>query len=121
MTQLRLDPESWDVTFDETGDLQEVGGAEETTQASKFRLQILRGELFEDLRPGIPWLTDMVDPRISIDAKKQILRAAILASPGVVTLDSLVVGFDNVTGQASCTFTGTAQDGGTFGASVTLA
>lgn len=112
MTQLALSAdEAWDLVFDDTGDLAEVSLAEETTQASKFRLQIIAGELFEDSRPGVPWLTDMVDPRVSIEARKQILRSVILASPGVISLDSLIVGVDNATGLATCIFKGTATNG----------
>lgn len=118
MTQLALDSQSWDLQFDESGDLLEIEGAAETTQNSKFRLQIIAGELFEDSRPGVPWLTDMVDPRVSIDAKKQILRSVILSTPGAVSLESLIVGVDQANGLAECSFSGTAQDGTTFGATI---
>lgn len=118
MTQLSLDSQTWDLHFDETGDLLEVSGAAETSQNSRFRLQIIAGELFEDSRPGVPWLTDMVNPRVSIDAKKQILRSVILSTPGAVSLESLIVGVDQATAVAECTFSGTAQDGSTFSATI---
>ena len=56
MTQLALqqDGEIWDVQFDQSGDLVEASGAVETQQNSKFRLQIIAGELFEDGRPACP-------------------------------------------------------------------
>lgn len=123
MTQLALqqDGEVWDVYFDQSGDLVEASGAVETQQSSKFRLQIIAGELFEDTRPGVPWLTDMVDPRVSIDDKKQILRNVILSTPGALSLERLDIAVDEATGTAEASFSGTAQNGETFSASINRA
>lgn len=118
MSQIALDS-TWDIAFDDNGDMLEVEGPAETTQHSKFRLQIIAGELFEDSRPGVPWLTDMVDPRVSIDTKKQILRDTILGSYGALSVDSLDITTDTVTNIATAVFYGTAQ-GGTFGGSASL-
>ena len=84
----------------------EIDGPAEVSQNSAFRLQIIRGELFEDIRQGMPWLTDMVDSRVSIDAKKQHLRSTILSTPNVRNLDSLQVAVDT-DGTARCSFKGT--------------
>jgi hypothetical protein len=123
MTQIALQQvgEVWDVYFDESGDMVEASGAVETQQNSKFRLQIIAGELFEDTRPGVPWLTDMVDPRVSIDDKKQILRNVILSTPGALSLERLDIAVDEASGTAEASFSGTAQNGETFSASINLA
>ena len=123
MTQIALQQagDVWDVYFDESGDLVEASGAVETQQNSKFRLQIIAGELFEDTRPGVPWLTDMVDPRVSIDDKKQILRNVILSTPGALSLERLDIAVDEASGTAEASFSGTAQNGETFSASINLA
>ena len=123
MTQIALqqDGEVWDVYFNESGDMVEAYGAVETQQNSKFRLQIIAGELFEDTRPGVPWLTDMVDPRVSIDDKKQILRNVILSTPGALSLERLDIAVDEASGTAEASFSGTAQNGETFSASINLA
>lgn len=118
MSQIALSGE-WDVAFGDDGDMLEVEGPSETTQHSKFRLQIISSELFEDTRYGVPWLTDMVDPRVSNDAKSQILRSVILGSVGALSVDSLIISTDTVTSIASAVFTGTA-DGGQFGATATI-
>ena len=111
MTDIALD-ENWDISFDEeTGDLNLVSGIEETSQASRFRLQIVRGELFEDESIGVPWLTDMVDPRVGMDAKKQILRNTILSSPGAIDLTSLSVEVDTSGRIAISEFSGIAEEG----------
>lgn len=119
MSQIQLDS-TWDIQFGDDGDLSEVSGPEETTQHSKFRLQIIAGELFEDTRPGVPWLTDMVDPLVSIDAKKQILRTTILGSYGALSVESLTISVDTETNIATALFSGTA-DGGTFEGTASLA
>ena len=123
MTQIALQQagEVWDVYFNESGDMVEASGAVETQQNSKFRLQIIAGELFEDTRPGVPWLTDMVDPRVSIDDKKQILRNVILSTPGALSLERLDIAVDEASGTAEASFSGTAQNGETFSASINLA
>ena len=123
MTQIALQQagDVWDVYFDESGDLVEASGAVETQQNSKFRLQIIAGELFEDTRPGVPWLTDMVDPRVSIDDKKQILRNVILSTPGALSLERLDIAVDEASGTAEASFSGAAQNGETFSASINLA
>ena len=84
-----------------------------TNQNSKFRLNIIAGEMFDDTRQGVPWLTDMVSPNVSIQAKKQILRSVILGTPGAISVDSMTMDV-STDGQASVKWTGTCQ-GGVFG------
>lgn len=117
MADLALSQPDWDLVFDENEDLTFNDGAEETNQNSKFRLQVLLGEMFDDTRKGIPWFTDMVDPRVDVDTKKQIIRRAILSTPGVASLDTLELGFDAETGEMAVNFSGTTTDGDTFGSS----
>lgn len=115
MSDFRLNPSSWDIEFTEGGGIEIISGAVETTQNSKFRLQIIAGECFEDTRIGMPWLTDMVNPQISVAAKKQILRDTIMSTPNAVSLESLVVAFENTDNSlAICSFKGTASDGDEF-------
>lgn len=108
----------WDLQFDINGDLQFLNGPAEVSQNSAFRLQILAGELFEDTRQGVPWLTDMVDPRVSIDAKKQILRSTILSTPNVRSLDELRLSVEQGTGRAVGTFKGTTISNEEFSGAV---
>lgn len=116
MSEFALSQDEWDLVFDDNGNLVFVDGAEETSQNSKFRLQILAGEMFDDTRNGIPWFSDMVDPRVDIDTKKQIIRRAIQGAPGVASIDSIELGYDSETGQMAVNFTGTTTNGDTFGA-----
>lgn len=92
------------------GDIATVSDAQEVSQNSKIRLQIILGEVYNDTRIGIPWLTDMVNTQVSINAKKQILRDVILSTPGARSLESLDVSVDDVTGLAVGTFAGTTEN-----------
>lgn len=115
-SDLKLDNGAWDLVI--TDDIELVENAEMTSQDSKFSLQIIQGEVFDDTRIGVPWLTDMVNPQVSIAARKQILRDTIMRTPGAVELTSLDVAVDNQTGIASCTFEGITDNGGVFGSSI---
>lgn len=115
-SDLLLDKNSWDLVI--TDDIGIVENAAMTSQDSKFSLQLIQGEVFDDTRLGVPWLTDMVNPQVSIAARKQILRDTIMRTPGAVELTSLDVAVDNQTGIASCTFEGITDNGGIFGSSV---
>lgn len=103
---LKFSGEDFDLSFTDN-DVDFVLNAEEVSQNSQIRLQFIAGEQFDDTRIGMPWLTDMVNSQISIEDKKQIIRRTILSTPNVRTLDSLIVGVDDVTGIAEGTFTGT--------------
>lgn len=102
---------TWDLEFDENEDLIMIGGIAETSQASRFRLQLVRGECFEDTNLGMPWLTDMVDPKVSIDTKKQIISRTILSSPGAISLTSLTIVTDTQGRLAISEFKGLANEG----------
>lgn len=115
-SDFQLDSQGWDLVV--TDDIALVENAAMTSQDSKFSLQLIQGEVFDDTRLGVPWLTDMVNPQVSIAARKQILRDTIMRTPGAVELTSLDVAVDNQTGIASCTFEGITDNGGIFGSSV---
>lgn len=91
--------------------------AAEVSQNSQIRLQMIAGEQFDDTRAGMPWLTDMVDPQVSLLAKEQIIRKTILSTPNVLSLDSLNISVDT-NGAAIGDFSGTTQTQEFFGGSV---
>lgn len=87
-----------------------IDGPDMTNQNSRFRLNILAGEMFDDTRQGVPWLTDMVSPDVSIEAKKQIIRSVILGTPGAISIDSLTMEVSK-DGTAEVKWSGTCQGG----------
>jgi hypothetical protein len=109
--------DNWDISFS-ANDIDFSIDADEVSQNSKIRLQMIAGEQFDDARVGMPWLTDMVSPQVSILAKEQIIRQTILSTPNVLSLDSLNVEVDTVDGSATATFSGTTQTQEFFGGEI---
>lgn len=117
MSDFYLNPDSWDIEFTNTGDIEIIEGPQETNQNSKFRLQIIQGEMFDDTRQGMPWLTDMVNPAIDISAKKRIMERVILSTPGAISIDSMEIGVD-ANGMATAQWSGACSTGGSFSGTI---
>ena len=115
-SDFELDSDGWDLVI--TDDIGIVENAAMTSQDSKFSLQLIQGEVFDDNRIGMPWLTDMVSPQVSIAAKKQIIRDIIMTTPGAIELTMLDVVVDNESGIASAVFEGITDNGEVFGSSI---
>ncbi|MGL4468421.1 MAG: hypothetical protein ACRCUK_13160 [Plesiomonas shigelloides] len=119
MADFKLNPDSWDIEFTSSGDIEIIEGPQETNQNSKFRLQIIQGEMFDDTRQGVPWLTDMVNPELDISAKKRILERVILSTPGALRVTSMEVGADR-DGLATARWEGICDNGERFGDGITF-
>lgn len=115
-SDLSLDSNSWDLVI--TDDIGIVENAAMTSQDSKFSLQLIQGEVFDDNRIGMPWLTDMVSPQVSIAAKKQIIRDIIMTTPGAIEITRLEVVVDNESGIASAVFEGITDNREGFSSSI---
>lgn len=111
-SDFKLDAGSWDFVI--TNDIALTENAAMTTQDSKFILQTIQGEVFDDNRLGMPWMTDMVSPQVSIAAKKQLIRDKIMSTPGALEITSINVVVDNDSGIAGCTFSGITDNGEIF-------
>lgn len=115
-SDFELDSDWWDLVI--TDDIGIVENAAMTSQDSKFSLQLIQGEVFDDNRIGVPWLTDMVSPQVSIAAKKQIIRDIIMTTPGAIEITRLEVVVDNESGIASAVFEGITDNREVFGSSI---
>lgn len=115
-SDFELDSNSWDLVI--TDDIGIVENAAMTSQDSKFSLQLIQGEVFDDNRIGMPWFTDMVSPQVSIAAKKQIIRDMIMTTPGAIEITMLEVVVDNESGIASAVFEGITDNREVFGSSI---
>lgn len=115
-SDFELDSDGWDLVI--TDDIGIVENSAMTSQDSKFSLQLIQGEVFDDNRLGMPWLTDMVNPQVSIAAKKQIIRDIIMSTPGAIELTRLEMVVDNESGIASAVFEGITDNGEVFGSSI---
>lgn len=115
-SDLELDSDEWDLVI--TDDIGIVENAAMTSQDSKFSLQLIQGEVFDDNRIGMPWLTDMVSPQVSIAAKKQIIRDIIMTTPGAIEITRLEVAVDNESWIASAVFEGITDNAEVFSSSI---
>ncbi|MAO24266.1 MAG: hypothetical protein Unbinned3818contig1000_59 [Prokaryotic dsDNA virus sp.] len=108
---------NFDISF--TGnDVDFSSSGAEVSQNSQIRLQMIAGEQFDDTRVGMPWLTTMVDPQVSLSSKEQIIRKTILSTPNVRSLDSLKVSVETTEGRAIADFAGTTESNEFFGGSI---
>jgi hypothetical protein len=92
-----------DLLLDDDGDLK-IGtgiefsqGAAAVRQALQFRLGLFLGEWFLDLDSGIPYFQDFLGQKYSQAHARDVFRAAILETPGVKSIVSLVIEFDRST------------------------
>lgn len=115
-SDFELDSDGWDLVI--TDDIGIVENSAMTSQDSKFSLQLIQGEVFDDNRLGMPWLTDMVNPQVSIVAKKQIIRDVIMSTPGAIELTSIEIAVDTDSAIATCEFEGITDNGEIFGSSI---
>ena len=115
-SDFELDSNGWDLVI--TDDIGIAENAAMTSQDSKFSLQLIQGEVFDDNRLGMPWLTDMVSPQVSIAAKKQIIRDIIMTTPGAIEITRFEVAVDNESGIASAAFEGITDNVEVFGSSI---
>ncbi len=108
-----------DISFSDN-DIDFVTGPDECVQNVGIRLDFLYGEQFHQTNIGVPWLTDMVSPQVSISTKEQILRQNILSTPGRKTLDKMTTTVDTDNNVASVDYEGTTESleffGGTLNA-----
>ena len=116
-TDLNYSGDNFDISFVDN-DIVFSADAAEVSQNSQIRLLMILGEQFDDTRVGVPWLTDMVSAQVGLETKEQIIRQAILSTPNVQSLDSLVVSIDTTSGEASVKFAGTTNSLESFGGAV---
>lgn len=88
---------------------QWASGVEGAVQGVRWRMRLIRGELFYNLGIGVPWyLRDGVPKEIAIlgrrfalEKMRTALRAPILATPGIRSIIRLDILFDAATRKAS--------------------
>lgn len=92
-----------DGDLDVVSDLRFTTGLEAVAQGLSIRLQSFKGEWFLDLDDGVPYFERdgvldteaLLGQRYDESKARAAFRTAILAAPGVDSLDSLTLAFDN--------------------------
>lgn len=100
-----------DITIDTNGDLLLADGAQRVAQQIKVTLLAFMGEWFLDTSFGVPYLEEILvkNPRWSVI--NAVLRAAILAVPGVRRITTLRLDFDRARRALNVTFEAETPEG----------
>lgn len=99
---LRLTDYDLDIT---NGELSWVTGAEAVAQDIQMRLRTFLGECVYDESAGVPYLQIIFEKGTSSFSIESILRSQILATPGVISIESFTFTVDPLTR----TFSGTSK------------
>lgn len=93
---LRIDPETRDLVFDETGSFQKIYGTETIVQNVRHALVTWKQEFFADLEHGTDYERVVGTNQNEIDGEeiKEIIREAIFQEPDVSRVDELIVFYD---------------------------
>jgi hypothetical protein len=97
----------------ENNDLVWIDGVDAVAQDVLIRLQFFLGEWFLDTRLGVPWFQKILGEKPRAPLVNQILRKAILTTPGMISINDFTTSYDGVTRKLTVEFRGTA-DSGTF-------
>ncbi len=110
MEDLKLDI-AGDLALTSTGDLATVDGLDAVTQRLRFALQHFKGEWTLDEAFGVPWFQDVLKKNpnpVVIDA---VLKQVILATPGVLALESLDLDWDRARRRLTVRFSALTTSG----------
>ncbi len=111
MADFRMDPASGDLDIT-GGDAVLVTGIDAIVQDLTRRLRTFRGEWFADPEGvGVPYLQEVLGKGKSIAAIRQVFKDQILATPGVLSIDTFDADYDAATRILTVEFQGTTTDG----------
>lgn len=106
---IKLTP-SWDIAIeDDTVVL--VDGVDAIAQDVRARLQFFLGEWFLDRRIGVPYFEKILGQKPRLPVIKAIFRQAILTTPGVLSVNDLVVAYDGTSRRLDVSFKANTTEG----------
>ena len=92
-------------------------------------LQFVLGEWFLDVSEGLPWYPQPNAPGATpilgsfpanLAYGEALIKAAILAVPGVTSITSFTFDFNHTTRAGTCSASGTTENGGTYTVNASL-
>jgi hypothetical protein len=93
-----------------------TSGVAAVAQAVQIALSIQLGEFFADTSAGVPWFGGILGKTANLNAIRQILRAKILAVPGVLAVNKLDLNFNKSARSLSITWAASTDLGEISGA-----
>ena len=100
------------------GSIKRIYTGAQVVQSVRSRLLAYLGEWFLDTSAGVPYFESIFTKPADILETESILKATILQTVGVATLDSFFIDFDSLTRKLSVSFEATTVDGDAVNATV---
>lgn len=94
---LKIDDLTGDLSFDASGQLEQVTGADAIKQHVQTRLRWFFGEWFLDERIGVPYLQRILGKPANFSLAAAIIRETVLGTPGVERITSFSIGYEDAT------------------------
>ena len=115
-TTLYLDPTTWDLDIDASGNIATATGRYQLAQDAASAIRTFLGEVWFDTTLGVPYLTEILGRSPTLALVKARLEAAALTVPGVTSATVLITSMVDrtITGQVQITDTGGLASVATF-------
>lgn len=111
MADFRMDPITGDLDIT-GGDAVLITGVDAIAQDLTRRLRTFKGEWFADPEGvGVPYLQEVLGKGNSLAAVRQVFKDQILATPGVLSIETFEADFDPATRSLTIEFQGTTTEG----------
>lgn len=105
MSTIYLDPQTWDLALDASGNIALATAPYSIAQDAASAIRTFLGECYYDTTLGVPYWTQILGHFPSLDVMKAAFASAALKVPGVVSATVYITGADgrNITGQVQIT------------------
>lgn len=105
MQTLLLDPDSWDLTVDSSGNIAVAPEPLSMAQDAASSIRLFAGELYFDTSQGIPYFSQILGKAPPVALMKAYFNRAALQVPGVVSARTFITGWSGrtVSGQVQIT------------------
>lgn len=111
MSTLLLVTDAWDICLDSGGNIALARPPYARAQDVASAVRLFRGELWFDVRPGVPYFEDILGHAPPVSFFEAAMVSAALTVPDVVSARCIIEGVDARTISGQVTFT--AVDGST--------
>lgn len=101
MQTLLLNPQTWDLMLDASGNIAVASDPYSLAQDAASAIRLFQGELWFDTTQGVPYFQQILGQPLNLSLIKAKLAAAALTVPGVVSATVIITSFSGrtVTGQ----------------------
>lgn len=94
-----------------SGTTVQTDGADYARQRITISLDVFLGEWFLDLRIGLPYFRSILVHSPNSDTVRTVIKAAIMNTPGIVSVPTLTVDLDTTARIAHVVFIAIYEDG----------